>query len=136
MMFYTDETDIELLLQSISSKLRCDGYVLYRHGDATCQLEIRKQVKLVYISWDVVSSDGELVREGLCAPLEDIESVTLDEDRLTIRSVFNCTVSEKLTGKQTLIFEGTVCKVVTCKEFESLLEDEQYEIENNTLCLH
>ena len=134
MIFYTDKTDIELVLQEISRKLKWGDYVMFRHGDTTCQLDVLKQENLVYISWDMISVDGSIAREGLCSPIEEIESVEVDEATLTIRSVFNCTVNRKLTGSQTLIFKGTVGKMVLCKDFESLLENEQIEI--NNVCLH
>lgn len=135
MLLYTDKVDIELLLQSVSRKLRTGDFTMFGHGDIVCTLEVLKPVELAYISWDTVSFDGSIAREGLCTPLEEIESVELDEDTLTIRSVFNCTVNKKLTGSQTLIFKGTIGKMVMCKEFESLLEQEQIESEN-ILCLH
>lgn len=134
MIFYTDKTDIELVLQEISRKLKWGDYVMFRHGDATCQLDVLKQENLVYISWDMISEDGGIAREGLCTPIEEIESVEVDEATLTIRSVFNCTVNRKLTGSQTLIFKGTIGKIVLCNDFESLLENEQIEIDN--VCLH
>lgn len=133
MLFYTDQTDIELILQQISRKLKWGDHIMFRHGDVTCQLDVLDQVKLVYISWDMISSDGGIAREGLCAPIEEIESVEIDEATLTIRSVFNCTVDKKLTGSQTLIFKGTIGKMVVCKDFESLMEQEQIESEN--ICL-
>ena len=125
---------MELLLQSVSRKLKTGDFTMFGHGDIVCTLEVLKPVDLAYISWDTVSRDGSITREGLCTPLEEIESVELDEDTLTIRSVFNCTVDKKLTGSQTLIFKGTIGKMVMCKEFESLLEQEQTEIDNT--CLH
>lgn len=107
---------------------------MFRHGDVACQLDVLDQVKLVYISWNTVSFDGSIAREGLCTPIEEIESVEVDEATLTIRSVFNCTVNRRLTGSQTLIFKGTVARMVVCKDFESLIEQEQ--IETDTfICL-
>jgi hypothetical protein len=100
---------------------------MFHHGDVACRLDVLDQVKLVYISWDMISLDGGIAREGLCTPIEEIESVEVDEATLTIRSVFNCTVDKKLTGSQTLIFKGTIGKMVVCKDFESLLEQEEYE---------
>lgn len=134
MIFYTDKTDIELVLQEISRKLKWGDYVMFRHGDNTCQLDVLKQGNLVYISWDMISSDGSIAREGMCTPIEEIESVEVDEATLTIRSVFSYTVNRKLTGSQTLVFRGTIGKIVLCKDFESLLENEQIEI--NNVCLH
>ena len=134
MLSYTEKVDIELFLQSVSRKLKTGNFTLFGHGNIACKLEVIKSVELLYISWDTVSFDGEVARQGLGAPIEDIESVELDEDTLTIRSVFNCTVNRKLTGSQTLIFKGTIGKMVKCKEFESLLEQEQIELEN--ICLH
>lgn len=128
MLFYTDKVDIELVLQQISRKLKWGDHVMFRHGDITCQLDVLDQVKLVYISWNMISLDGGIAREGLCTPIEEIESVEIDEATLTIRSVFNCTVDKKLTGSQTLIFKGTIGKMVVCKDFESLIE--QIETEN------
>lgn len=134
MLSYTEKVDIELFLQSVSRELKTGNFALFDQGNIACKLEVIKSVELLYISWDTVSFDGEVARQGLCAPIEDIESVELDEDTLTIRSVFNCTVNRKLTGSQTLIFKGTIGKMVKCKEFESLLEQEQIELEN--ICLH
>ena len=134
MLSYTEKVDIELFLQSVSRELKTGNFALFGHGNIACKLEVIKSVELLYISWDTVSFNGEVARQGLCAPIEEIESVELDEDTLTIRSVFNCTVNRKLTGSQTLIFKGTIGKMVKCKEFESLLEQEQIELEN--ICLH
>ena len=136
MLSYTEKVDIELFLQSVSRELKTGNFALFGHGNIACKLEVIKSVELLYISWDTVSFDGEVARQGLCAPIEDIESVELDEDTLTIRSVFNCTVNRKLTGSQTLIFKGTIGKMVKCKEFESLLEQEQEQIELENICLH
>ena len=136
MLTYTDQTDIELVLKQISRKLKWGDHTMFRHGDVACQLDVLDQVKLVYISWDMVSLDGGIAREGLCTPIEEIESVEVDEATLTIRSVFNCTVDKKLTGSQTLIFKGTIGKMVVCKDFESLLEQEEYETNNIPVCAH
>ena len=136
MLFYTDQTDIELVLKQISRKIKWGDHIMFRHGDVSCQLDVLEQVKLVYISWDVISLDGGTAREGLCTPIEEIESVELDEATLTIRSVFNCTVDKKLTGSQTLIFRGTIGKIVLCEDFESLIEQEQEQIETENICLH
>jgi hypothetical protein len=136
MLFYTDQTDIELVLKQISRKLKWGDHVMFRHGDITCKLDVLDQVKLVYISWDMISLDGDIAREGLCTPIEEIESVEIDEATLTIRSVFNCTVDKKLTGSQTLVFKGTIGKMVMCKDFESLIEQEQIETETENICLH
>lgn len=133
MLLYTDQTDIELVLKQISRKIKWGDHIMFHHGDVSCQLDVLEQVKLVYISWDVISLDGGIAREGLCTPIEEIESVELDEATLTIRSVFNCTVDKKLTGSQTLIFTGTIGKIVLCEDFESLIEQEQIETEN--ICL-
>lgn len=127
MIFYTDKTDIELTLQEISRKLKWDDFTMFGHGDIVCTLEVLKPVDLVYISWNIISLDGDIVREGLSTLIEDIESVEIDEATITIRSVFNCTVDKKLTGSQTLIFKGTIGKMVVRKDFESLLEQEQIE---------
>lgn len=125
MIFYTDKTDIQLVLQAISRKLKWDDFTMFGHGDIVCQLDVLEQIKLVYISWDTISIDGDIVREGLGALIEDIESVEVDEATLTIRAVFNCTVDKKLTGSQTLIFKGTIGKMVVRKDFEALLEQEE-----------
>jgi hypothetical protein len=89
---------------------------------------------LLYISWPVYSDDG-IAREGLSISLDDIESLEIDNAKVTVRGVFNCTLNERLTSEQTLIFAGTVSRVTTCSEFEDILEQEEYET-NNILCSH
>lgn len=133
MLFYTDKVDIELTLKSVQRKLRCDNLVLFSHGDNVCTMELRHP-DLLYISWPVYSEDG-VAREGLCIAISDIESLEIDSERLTVRGVFNCTLNERLTSEQTLIFAGDVSRITTCSEFESILEREEYET-NNILCLH
>lgn len=133
MLFYADKVDIELTLKSVQRKLRCDDLVLFSHGDRVCAMEIRYP-DLLYISWPVHSDDA-VAREGLSVSLDDIESLEIDNDRITVRGVFNCTLNERLTSEQTLIFAGAVSRVTTCSEFESILEREEYET-NNILCLH
>lgn len=135
MIFYADKTDIELTLKSIQRKLRCDDLVLFRHDASICTMELRNP-ELLYISWPVYSNTA-VSREGLCISLADIESLEIDNAKITIRGVFDCTLSECLTSEQTLIFVGTVSRVVTHSEFENILEQEEYEINNNPqLCLH
>lgn len=133
MLFYTDKIDIELTLKSVQRKLRCDDLILFSHGDSICTLEIRRP-DLLYISWPIYSDDG-VAREGRCIFLEDIESLEIDNAKVTVRGVFDCTLNERLTSEQTLIFEGTVSRVVTHSEFEDILEQEEYEI-NSNICLH
>lgn len=133
MLFYADKVDIELTLKSIQRKLNCDGLILFSHGDSICKLEFRNP-DLLYISWSV-HSDDTVAREGLCISLDAIESLEIDNAEVVIRGVFNCTLNERLTSEQTLIFAGTVSRIVTCSEFESILEQEEYET-NNILCLH
>lgn len=133
MLFYVDKVDIELTLKSIQRKLNCDGLILFSHGDSICKLEIRHP-DLLYISWSV-HSDDTVAREGLSISLDDIESLEIDNAKVTVRGVFNCTLNERLTSEQTLIFAGTVSRVTTCSEFEDILEQEEYEI-NNDICLH
>lgn len=137
MLFYTDKTDIELLLKSVSRKFKIEDYVLFGHGDIVCSLEIREHCKLLYISWSVDSSDC-LAKEGLAVALENIDSVTLDEDCLSICADFDCTLNEKLTGNQTRVFDGKIGRLVRAVEFESLLEQEEIEINNEltNICLH
>lgn len=132
MLFYTDKVDIELTLKSVQRKLRCDDLILFSHGDRVCAMEIRYP-DLLYISWPVHSDDA-VAREGLSISLDDIESLEIDNDRITVRGVFNCTLNERLTSEQTLIFVGTVGRVVTYSEFEDILEQEEIESEN--ICLH
>lgn len=134
MLFYADKTDIELTLKSIQRKLRCDDLILFHHGDSICTMEHRCP-DLLYISWPVYSDD-EASREGLCISLEDIDSLEIDNARITIRGVFDCTLNECLTSNQTLIFVGIVSRVVTHSEFENILEQEEIEINNEHICLH
>jgi hypothetical protein len=89
---------------------------------------------LLYVSWPVYSDDS-VVREGLCISLANIESLEIDNAKITIRGVFDCTLNERLTSEQTLIFAGTVSRVVTHNDFENILEQEEYET-NTQLCLH
>lgn len=133
MLFYADKTDIELTLKSIQRKLRYDDLILFSHGDSVCTMEIRHP-DLLYISWPVYSDDG-VAREGLCIAMSDIESLEIDNEKVTVRGVFNCTLNERLTSEQTLIFVGIVSRVVTHSEFEDILEQEEYEI-NSNICLH
>ena len=133
MLFYTDKTDIELTLKSIQRKLRWEDLILFGHGDSVCAVELRHP-ELLYISWPIYSDDG-VAREGLCISLADIESLEIDNARITVRGVFNCTLNERLTSEQTLIFAGTVSRVVTHSEFEAILEQEEYE-NTSALCLH
>ena len=134
MLFYTDRVDVELTLKSIQRKLRCDDLVLFSHGDNVCTMELRHP-DLLYISWPVYSEDG-VAREGLCIAISDIESLEIDSERLTVRGVFNCTLNERLTSEQTLIFAGDVSRITTCSEFESILEREEYETNSIQLCSH
>jgi hypothetical protein len=133
MLFYTDRVDVELTLKSVQRKLRCDDLILFSHGDSVCTMELRHP-DLLYISWPICSDDG-VAREGLCISLADIESLEIDNARITVRGVFNCTLNERLTSEQTLIFAGTVSRVVTHSEFEAILEQEEYE-NTSSLCLH
>lgn len=134
MLFYTDETDIELTLKSIQRKLRWEDLILFGHGDSICTMEIRHP-DLLYISWPVYSDDS-VAREGLCISLANIESLEIDNAKITVRGVFDCTLNERLTSEQTLIFAGTVSRVVTHSEFENILEQEEYETNNIQLCSH
>ena len=134
MLFYTDQVDIDLTLKSIQRKLRYDDLILFGHGDSVCSMAIRHP-DLLYISWPICSDDG-VAREGLCISLADIESLEIDNARITVRGVFNCTLNERLTSEQTLIFAGTVSRVTTCSEFEDILEQEEYETNNIQLCSH
>ena len=133
MLFYTDRVDVELTLKSVQRKLRWDDLILFGHGDSICTMELRHP-DLLYISWPICSDDG-VAREGLCISLADIESLEIDNARITVRGVFNCTLNERLTSEQTLIFAGTVSRVVTHSEFEAILEQEEYE-NTSALCLH
>lgn len=135
MLFYENKTDIELTLKSIQRKLYCDDLILFHHCDSICTMELRYP-ELLYISWPVYS-DNTVSRGGLCISLTDIKSLEIDNAKITIRGVFDCTLNECLTSDQTLIFVGTVGRVVTHSEFENILEQEEYEINNNLqLCLH
>lgn len=134
MLFYADKTDIELTLKSIQRKLRYDDLILFSHGDNICTMEIRHP-ELLYISWPIYSDDG-IAREGLCISLANIESLEIDNAKITIRGVFDCTLNERLTSEQTLIFAGTVSRVVPHSEFEDILEQEEYETNNVVLCSH
>ena len=133
MLFYTDKVDIELTLKSVQRKLRCDDLILFGYGDSICTMELRHP-DLLYISWPVYSDDS-VAREGLCISLANIESLEIDNAKITVRGVFDCTINERLTSEQTLIFAGTVSRVVTHSEFEDILEQEEYEI-NSNICLH
>ena len=133
MLFYTDRVDVELTLKSIQRKLRWEDLVLFSHGDNTCSMELRHP-DLLYISWPIYSDDG-VAREGLSISLDDIESLEIDNAKVTVRGVFNCTLNERLTSEQTLIFAGTVSRVTTCSEFEDILEQEEHE-NTSSLCLH
>lgn len=135
MLFYEDKTDIELTLKSIQRKLCWDDLILFSHVDRVCTMELRHP-DLLYISWPVYSDDT-VAREGLCISLANVDSLEIDNAKITIRGVFDCTLNERLTSEQTLIFAGTVSRVVTYSEFENILEQEEYEINNNPqLCLH
>lgn len=134
MLFYTDRVDVELTLKSVQRKLRCEDLILFSHGDSICTMEIRHP-DLLYISWPICSDDG-VAREGLCISLSDIESLEIDNAKVTIRGVFNCTLNERLTLDQTLIFVGTVSRVVTHNDFEDILEQEEYETNSIQLCSH
>jgi hypothetical protein len=90
---------------------------------------------LLYISWSVYSDDT-VAREGRCISLAKIESLEIDNANITIRGVFDCTLNERLTSEQTLIFAGTVGRVVTHSEFEDILEREEYETNSIQLCSH
>lgn len=133
MLFYTDETDIELTLKSIQRKLQYDDLILFGYGDSICSMKLRHP-DLLYISWPVYSDDT-VAREGLCISFANIESLEIDNAKITIRGVFDCTLNERLTSEQTLIFAGTVSRVVTHSEFENIIEQEEYET-SNILCLH
>lgn len=135
MLFYTDKTDVELTLKSIQRKLRWDDLILFGHVDSICTME-QRQPDLLYISWPICSDDG-VAREGLCISLAKIESLEIDNAKITIRGVFDCTLNERLTSEQTLIFAGVVSRVVTHNEFEDILEQEEYETNNTSFsCLH
>lgn len=134
MLFYTDKTDIELTLKSIQRKLRWEDIILFGHGDSICTMELRHP-DLLYISWPIYADDS-VAREGLCISLAKIESLEIDNAKITIRGVFDCTLNERLTLEQTLIFAGTVSRVVTHSEFEDILEQEDYETNNISSCLH
>lgn len=122
MAVYTSSTDIELALVQVANRLATDELVLLGYSNVPCRLEYLRDVRLLYISWDVSADKNTSVQKaGLSAALERIDSVTLEKDQIVIRGILEYTLNRRLTSEQTIIFAGTVGRVVKCTSFESTI---------------